>query len=227
MANPYCMGTLYWQLNDCWPVTSWSSIDYTGNWKALHYTVKKCFEKYHVSVMDTGGNFSVCVVSDDVISKKASLKIAAINFSGKVLWSDSIEITIPGSASMIGYSVGLNKIKSLCDPVQTVIKVQLVKGNQMLAQNLYYFKKPKDLLLAKTNVDATVRSIENSNGTLELSSKNLAKNIYLDTRSHAVKFSENYFDLLPGERRTIQFQSALSEDEVRKQLIIRSVSDTY
>lgn len=42
-SQPHCMGTLYWQLNDCWPVASWSSIDYYGNWKALHYRAKDLF----------------------------------------------------------------------------------------------------------------------------------------------------------------------------------------
>ena len=42
--QPHCMGTLYWQLNDCWPVASWSSIDYYGNWKALHYRAQALFD---------------------------------------------------------------------------------------------------------------------------------------------------------------------------------------
>jgi beta-mannosidase len=42
-AMPYCMGSLYWQINDCWPVASWSSIDYFGRWKALHYTARRIF----------------------------------------------------------------------------------------------------------------------------------------------------------------------------------------
>ena len=48
MSMPFCMGTLYWQLNDCWPVASWSSIDYFGKWKALHYKTKKSFSFYDV-----------------------------------------------------------------------------------------------------------------------------------------------------------------------------------
>jgi beta-mannosidase len=41
---PFCMGTLYWQMNDCWPVASWSSIDYEGRWKAAHYRVRELYE---------------------------------------------------------------------------------------------------------------------------------------------------------------------------------------
>ena len=46
ISMPYCMGSLYWQLNDCWPGASWSSLDYFGNWKALHYYAKKFFSRY-------------------------------------------------------------------------------------------------------------------------------------------------------------------------------------
>ena len=115
----------------------------------------------------------------------------------------------------------------MCDPAQTVIRMQLVKGKSILAQNLFYFRKPKDLRLGKTNINLTVKAVEDSRGSLELKSKNLAKNVFLDTTSHDADFSENYFDLLPGETRMIHFHSSLSEAELKKQLIIRTVSDTY
>ena len=43
------MGAVYWQINDCWPVISWSSIDYWGRWKALHYYAKRFFAPVMIS----------------------------------------------------------------------------------------------------------------------------------------------------------------------------------
>ena len=63
-AKPYCMGTLYWQLNDCWPAVSWSGIDYFGRWKALHYHVKKAYKKILVSMTEDNGILRVYIVSD-------------------------------------------------------------------------------------------------------------------------------------------------------------------
>src|SRR6185295_18349763 len=88
-AKPYCMGSLYWQLNDCWPVASWSSIDYYGRWKALHYTVKEAFQKYLISVDDTGKFFVIYITSDDTGPSKAVLRLITEDFSGHILRSDS------------------------------------------------------------------------------------------------------------------------------------------
>ena len=63
-SQPYCMGTLYWQLNDCWPVASWSSIDYYGNWKALHYVAKDVFSPLALSISNNKTKYSVWVMSD-------------------------------------------------------------------------------------------------------------------------------------------------------------------
>ena len=61
---PFCMGTLYWQFNDCWPVISWSSVDYEGNWKALHYTAKRFFDSTLISLTEKDGMVDVYVIND-------------------------------------------------------------------------------------------------------------------------------------------------------------------
>lgn len=60
--RPYCMGTLYWQLNDSWPVVSWSSIDYYGNWKALHYQAKELCSGIGRCCQGRGGFEYLCYV---------------------------------------------------------------------------------------------------------------------------------------------------------------------
>ena len=52
--KPHCMGTLYWQLNDTWPVASWASLDYGGNWKAMHYMTRRFFQPVAVAAIPSG-----------------------------------------------------------------------------------------------------------------------------------------------------------------------------
>jgi len=227
-AKPYCMGSLFWQLNDCWPVTSWSSIDYSGERKAFYYVSRNSFQKYLISVVDTGTNFSVYVVSDDVIDQKAKLKITVLDFLGNVLSTEVANATALKNASVRCYSNRLDEMRSRYNPFRTVIKLELFKGDTLLTRNLYYLNKPKDLLLEKKDIDVIYDFFnDNSDGILKLTSKNLSKNVYLDTPGHETDFSENYFDLLPGEIKTIHFQTSLSEAEMKSQLVIRTVSDTY
>ncbi|MBJ7427944.1 MAG: glycoside hydrolase family 2 protein, partial [Bacteroidia bacterium] len=84
-AMPYCMGSLYWQLNDCWPVTSWSSVDYNGDWKALHYQVKKSFSDLLISFQDKGDSVLVYFVSDKMVNMKGDLSANIFDFDGIML----------------------------------------------------------------------------------------------------------------------------------------------
>ena len=71
-AKPYNMGTLFWQLNDCWPSVSWSSIDYFGNWKALHYKVKRSFENVLISSKIKKDILKTWIVNDGLNSEEGS-----------------------------------------------------------------------------------------------------------------------------------------------------------
>ena len=76
------MGSLYWQLNDCWPGASWSSIDYYGKWKALHYKVKESFAPIIVSYEFIEDDLQITVVSDLITAYKGSLSITLSEFKG-------------------------------------------------------------------------------------------------------------------------------------------------
>ena len=81
--NPICMGTLFWQLNDCWPVASWSSRDYFGNWKALHYTAQDVFAPISLSLEKTKNNsLNICAISD-ITNCTDTLVINTYSLSGK------------------------------------------------------------------------------------------------------------------------------------------------
>src|SRR5205085_8181108 len=103
--KPNCMGTLYWQLDDCWPVTSWSSIDYYANKKALHYFVKKAFSKYNISAPVKNNALTITAVSDDTAYIKIRFKIQEIDFTGNHIWSDSGNIPVGAHAAYPFYTI--------------------------------------------------------------------------------------------------------------------------
>ena len=71
-AKPYNMGTLYWQFNDCWPVTSWSSVDYFGNWKAFHYQAKRSLKNILLSVNEENESYKTEVIETHLIEREST-----------------------------------------------------------------------------------------------------------------------------------------------------------
>lgn len=225
-AKPYCMGTLYWQLNDCWPVTSWSSIDHSGRWKALHYAVRESYKKYVITVVDTAQLFTVRITSDDTAFTKATLRISAEDFSGNILWRDSAFAFLSQEQSTIVYKSNIADLTYAINPYRTFLKMQLVKNENVLAEKIYYFKRPKELSLEKPQIVYLVQKQENEI-VISLSCNTLAKNLFLDIKDGESHFSENYFDLLPREIKTVLMHSTLSADEIQKKLIFRTLFDTF
>ena len=74
--KPHCMGTLYWQLNDTWPVASWSSLDYGGGWKALHYMARRFFQPVSVVAIPEEGTLHFHGLNDLAGPQSLELSVA-------------------------------------------------------------------------------------------------------------------------------------------------------
>ena len=79
-SMPFCMGTLYWQFNDCWPAISWSSVDYFGNWKALHYHAKRFFNEIIIVIYEEGEHIHISVVNDQHKKVDSIIKFQLIKY---------------------------------------------------------------------------------------------------------------------------------------------------
>lgn len=203
-AKPYCMGTLYWQFNDCWPVTSWSSIDYYGNWKAFQYQAKRSFEELLLSVEEESNKYKMFLVNDDFENYSGKLDLELLSFDGKLLWKTSKEITIEENSSVIIYEIPKTEFEKF-DLKNSVLYIRF---NQI--ETNYFFVKPKDLKLSKPNIQ--IRNVDEF--TIEISSDVLAKDIFLSSQNE-VFFEDNYFDLLPNEKRTIKMSKSANEIKVK------------
>lgn len=92
--DQHCMGALFWQVNDCWPVASWSSIDYFGRWKALHYGAKRFFEPILVSACEEGCSVELHVTNETLVESNGVLTWRLCHVEHGILKEDSIDCQI-------------------------------------------------------------------------------------------------------------------------------------
>jgi beta-mannosidase len=206
--KPYCMGTLYWQLNDVWPVASWASRDYFGRWKALQYTVRDVFSPVVALPFFEKDVFKVFAVNDLAAPVATTLQVRALDFDGSVLFDTTqTNLSVPTDSSTLLWQKNLRDILGKTKPTQAVIEVTLRdSAGQVQSRRLWYGASPKDLKLPKTNVEISVQRLETNGYELTLRANRLAKNVYLQTEADGF-FEDNYFDLLPNEPRTIRFRT--------------------
>ncbi|MDN4524217.1 beta-mannosidase [Fictibacillus fluitans] len=199
--KPYCMGTLYWQMNDCWPVASWASMDYYGRWKALHYYAKKSFQGVMVSIDGTNsGKIEVHVVSDGLEPVEGTLISRLMDFQGKVIRELKDTVKLEGNTGVVVLTLSTDELLKGHDLAGTVFQTELVAGERIIDCKEHYFVSGKDLKLQEPVL--TITKVSESECMVE--SSTLAKQVWLSSETEGV-FSDNYFDLIPGRPRRIQF----------------------
>lgn len=224
--RPYCMGSLYWQLNDSWPVVSWSSIDYYGNWKALHYQAKRAFAPTLVSPLVKGDSLHVHLVSDRLDDLEGlTLDMRLLDFYGKTLKRTSMKADLPSNSSRKVRSDALEEWGTPEERTERFLLLTLKdRKHREIARSVCYFAPTKELKLP----DATVRcKAERSEGrcAITLYSSSLAKDIFIEIPVQGARFSDNFFDLLPGEKRTVTIESPKIRGD--EEITVRHIRETY
>jgi beta-mannosidase len=222
---PFTMGSLFWQMNDVWPVASWSCLDFQNNPKPFYYTAKKAFDPVIVVPANHKNDFSVSVVSDKRESFNAKAEMKILDFNGKVLWSKNVSVSMPANTSKEWFKTKTSELVAKMDTTQIIFSVKLKNGDKLLASNVSYFSEPKNLNLPKPEITKSIT--ENADGYLiTLSSDKLAKDICLDTDLKGW-FSDNCFDLLPGEKVTVIFKTKEKTNNFGEKLKLFSLTDSY
>ena len=201
-AKPYNMGSLYWQLNDCWPAVSWSSVDFFGNWKALHYKAKRSFENVLISSEVEQDTLNIFLINDTFKTKSGLLTTKIITFLGDIVWENSQEIIVKPDSSAIKQRINLSVVLFNKNQVFIVSKFQE-------AESIFYLVKPKKLELPLKAIQKDV--VKTDEGfIITLSSKTFQKDVFLFCNETG-HFSDNYFNLLPHERKQVVFKTKATE----------------
>jgi len=213
--KPYCMGTLYWQLNDVWQVASWSSIDYFGRWKALQYYAREAYSPVAALPIVEDDILKLYGVNDMSTEQSVTLQVRALSFDGKVL-SDvtQIDTRISPDTSRIIWQATTKTVLDKNKPESSVVEITL-KGadGKQLYRRLYYLVSPKDLSLPRANISMEVEQV-NEGYKLTMTCNRLAKNVFIGTEIDGF-FSDNYFDLLPDEKKVVVFKTERILDDMK------------
>ncbi len=223
-------GTLYWQLNDCWPVASWSSLDYFGRWKALHYISKRFFAPLLLSIEDDEKNavMKVHLSSDLQDIWSGSVRWRLMRLDGEVLDFGEEKVNADPLASKLVFEKDFSNL-TLDEKRETVFVAQLLKEDRVLSTQLGTFVRNKHLQLVEPQLKAYLRDDGNGDVLIDVEVGYLARFVELTLDDADVVFSDNYFDVLPGE--TVQITCPKPEgwtiDDVGRSLTVFSLYDSF
>jgi len=230
-SMPRSMGTLYWQLNDCWPVTSWSSIDFYGRWKALHYMAKNFFAPVLVSGLEDSeaGTVKINVTNDLRKSVKGKVTWSVTDLSGRKLVSGSKKVKVPAQSNILTQTLNFKKQLKKHGKRNLLVWIELLSGRKVISDNLVIFARPKHLELVKPDIRTAVRSAGSGNFIVILTSKQPALWVWIELLKADAHFSRNFIHLRPGRSVEITVKPAkpLTAAGFKKQLVIKSLTDTY
>ena len=225
-AAPFCMGSLYWQINDCWPVASWSSTDYYQRWKALQYFVKKGFEPVLVSPYTDNDSLKVDIINDKLTEIKAQLVVKILDFEGKEIRKEVNEVTVPASSSNTFYTAKSLEFLKKVQPNKQFLLVELLENGTVISNNTLYFKPIKDVLLPMPEVKFELNAVDGG-FEITLITDKLAKNLYLTIGDEEGFFSDNYFDLIPGHTVKVKLETKLTKEKLQEVFAFQTLDKAF
>ena len=231
--RPRTMGAIYWQLNDCWPVASWSSMDYYGRWKALQYYARRFYNDLLVSPHQENGGLAVYVVSDKTTPVAGELRLRLMTFDGHVLIEKKANVDVAPLASKIYLQLPIEEslIAKGIDPTKVAVVTELTVAGSVVSSNVIYMAPTFEIHLppATLKTELTKNELMKSGDSyrLRVSSPVLARSVYISFGEVDAEVSDNYFDLLPGQTVEIAIKTAASEDSLRSGLKVISLVDAF
>jgi beta-mannosidase len=221
-------GTLYWQLNDCWPVASWSSLDYFGRWKALHYAARRFYAPLLLSIEDSPTQMALYVTSDLGEAWEGEIRWTLETLQGERLVSGREPVKVAPFTSIPVRSLDFSQQLSGDRQRELVFVAELLQGDRHVALQVGTFVPTKHLSLADPGIIANLRGVDGSL-LVDLAAQSLARQVELSLEGAQVIFSDNYFDLPAGRGVTVScpLPPQWTLEQARQALKIRSVYDSY
>lgn len=203
-----CMGAVYWQLNDCWPVASWSSIDYTGRWKALHYFAKRFFAPVMISCEEEGWltqeinmnweHFKVDksvrfnVTNETLQEERLTVCWAVRDNDANVKKQEQCAVIVPPLSSVWLEKQELPQL----DIRREYVSYEVRKGEEKLSEGTVIFSLPKYFAYKNPHLQYELAKDE-----IVIKAAAYARGVEVQNEDETLVLSDNYFDMNAGEVR--------------------------
>lgn len=199
--KPHCMGTLYWQLNDTWPVASWSSLDYGGGWKVLHYVARRFFQPVTVAAIpsEDGSEIRLSLVNDTIDDVIVSLSLSLLSLNGERRKLKRLDAVCTPDAAVVASAIPVSEI-----PADCLLAWSFTASNGMGGEGHYVHGTYKSLDLQPAGLGLDVQPAPTGGYDLTVQSAGLALYVMIESETPG-RFSDNAFDLAAGETRRITF----------------------
>ena len=230
-----CMGSLYWQLNDCWPVASWASIDYYGRWKALHYGAKRFYARFMASACEEeelSTKIAYYVHNESFQNRKAALEISLIDKDFAVLHQEWVDTENQAFETKAVKNVGFSEwIEDEEQRRRVFARYRLIEEGQYVSTGITMFVKPKYFQYSIPQYEVQVRE-DSERFYLRVKADTFANYVELYLTEADCVFSDNYFDITEKEGVEVtveksQLPSGFTAEEIKRQLRIKSVAESY
>jgi beta-mannosidase len=241
---PRCMGALYWQLNDCWPVASWSSIEFTGRWKALQYLARRFFAPALVSAHVPGdegaiiGNYRTSTVRevhlytcyDAPAAADGLLRWDLFNLDGRVLLRGKKVVALQSGESVKQQTIDLAPQLEKHGRDALYLRIALDVGGTCVSEDTVFLTPPRFLALPKAKKPSvTIKLTSPKTAAVTFKSPLFQHRFAFDFVGLDWQASDNFFELYPGEARTVAvtFGTPVAIARLKKALAHRSLADTH
>ncbi|WP_424767807.1 beta-mannosidase [Paenibacillus sp. sgz302251] len=224
-----CMGSIYWQLNDCWPVASWASIDYYGRWKALHYFTKRFYAPVLLSACEEGTTASLHVTNETMSEVCGTIQWRLRDQASLIVKEGQTDIAVDPLTAKQGVALDFNEELSGANIRSTYLEYALYVEGKEISGGTVLFTKAKHFDFLNPEISIEVKESEES-FSIVLHAQAYAKYVGLQLSEADGKFSDNYFDLSAGHAVEVRLDKAsLSEpltlEQLQKQLKVTSLYD--
>jgi beta-mannosidase len=240
---PRCMGALYWQLNDCWPVASWSSIEFTGRWKALHHVARRFFAPALVSAHVPGdeatilGNYRRSTVRrvhlhtscDAPAAARGRLRWDLFHLGGRRLRRGQKAVRLQPGRSVRQLTLDLAPELAAHGRDHLYLRIALDVGGACVSQDTVLLAPPRFLALPRPRTRVTVKLAGPRHAVFTFTSPVFQHRFAFDLPGVAHQADDNYFDLYPGEakRVVVELAKPARAAQLKARLAYRSLADTY